>query len=167
MKTMNVGDNSARQSMLSKRQQGTALIEFSILSPLLFLLLFGFTEVGRLLYQQNQLTKQITTGARYIARIPDAVNIADCSTGPAWAAAVSTAQTLVAQLTNGDAALPDLDPGDVRFTASALNVSTPACVIRAEAEVGYVTIFGNSPTPFVNIGSALLNSSAEERYLGL
>lgn len=167
MKQCNAGDHNARQSILPKRQQGTALIEFSILSPLLFLLLFGFTEMGRLLYQQNQLTKQITTGARYIARIPDAVDKTDCSTGPAWATAVSTAQIMVAQSIIGDAALPGLEPGDVTFTVSALNVSTPACVIRAEAQVGYISVFGESPAPFLNIGPALLNTSAEERYLGL
>ncbi len=160
-------DQNPRQVALPERQHGTALIEFSILSPLLFLLLFGFTEMGRLLYQQNQLTKQVTTGARYIARIPDAVNMTDCSTGPDWASAVSTAQNLVARSINGDPVLPGLEPGDVSFTVSALNVSTPACVIRAEAEAGYISLFGDSPTPFLNIGPAVLNTSAEERFLGL
>lgn len=160
-------DHKQHQSTLPKQQQGTALIEFSILSPLLFLLLFGFSEMGRLLYQQNQLTKQVTTGARYIARIPGAVNTDDCSAGPDWATAVETAQNLVARSINGDAALPGFDPTDVSFMVSALNVSTPACVIRAEAQVGYTTLFGDSPTPFLNIGPAVLNTSAEERYLGL
>lgn len=167
MKMSDAIDHKAHQSTLPERQRGIALIEFSIVSPLLFLLLFGFTEMGRLLYQQNQLTKQVTTGARFIARIPDAVNPADCSTGPDWAAAVSTAQNLVARSINGDPVLSGLSPGDVSFTVSALNVSTPACVIRAQAEVGYITLFGDSPTPFLNIGPVSLNTSAEERFLGL
>ncbi|MEX0739094.1 MAG: TadE/TadG family type IV pilus assembly protein [Pseudohongiella sp.] len=143
------------------------MIEFSILSPLLFLLLFGFTEMGRLLYQQNQLTKQVTTGARYIARIPDAVNTDDCSIGPGWADAVTSAQTLVAQSVNGDPVLPGLNPGDVSFTIIAPNVSTPACVIHVEVETGYITLFGDSSTPLFNIGPIMLNTSAEERFLGL
>lgn len=167
MNQNNATDLDALPSTLSKRQRGTALIEFSIISPLLFLLLFGFTETGRLLYQQNQLTKQVTTGARYIARIPDALNADDCSIGPGWAAAVSSAQKLVALSINGDPVLPGLAPGDVRFTVIALNVSTPACVIHAEVEAGYITIFGDSPTPFFNIGPVVLNTSAEERFLGL
>lgn len=160
-------DHSAHQTTLPGRQRGAAMIEFCIVAPLLFLLLFGFTELGRLLYQQNQLTKQVTTGARYIARIPDAINRSDCSAGPGWAAAVSTGQDLVARTVDGEPALPGLAPTDVTFTVTALNVSTPACVIRAEAEVNYITLFGDSPTPFVNIGPVVLNTSAEERYLGL
>lgn len=167
MKQNDATDLKAHQSTLPKGQRGTALIEFCIISPLLFLLLFGFTETGRLLYQQNQLTKQVTTGARYIARIPDALNAEDCSIGPGWAAAVASAQQLVTQTINGDPVLPGLTPGDVSFTVIALNVSTPACVIHAEVETGYITIFGDSPTPFFNIGPAVLNTSAEERFLGL
>jgi hypothetical protein len=167
MKQSNAIDHNAHPSTLPKQQRGTALIEFSILSPLLFLLLFGFTETGRLLYQQNQLTKQVTTGARYLARIPDAVNTGDCSIGPGWAAAVTSAQKLVAQSINGDPVLPGLAPSDVSFNVIALNVSTPACVIHAEADVDYITIFGDSPTPFLNLGPVVLNTSAEERFLGL
>jgi Flp pilus assembly protein TadG len=167
MKQSNAIDHNAHPSTLPKQQRGTALIEFSILSPLLFLLLFGFTETGRLLYQQNQLTKQVTTGARYIARIPDAVNTDDCSIGPGWAAAVASAQILVAQSVNGDPVLPGLVPADVSFNVIALNVSTPACVIQAEVETGYITIFGDSPPPFFNIGPIVLNTAAEERFLGL
>jgi hypothetical protein len=160
-------DHNVYLAALSRRQCGAALIEFSIVSPLLFLLLFGFSEMGRLLYQQNQLTKQVTTGARYIARMPDAVNRSDCSTGPGWAASVSTAQNLVALTVDGDPVLPGLKPADVIFSVVALNVSTPACVIRAQAEVDYITIFENSPTPFINIGPILLNTASEERFLGL
>jgi hypothetical protein len=167
MKQNNATKLNAHQSTLPKWQQGTALVEFCIVSPLLFLLLFGFTETGRLLYQQNQLTKQVTTGARYIARIPDALNADDCSIGPGWTTAVSNAKKLVTQSINGEPVLPGLDPDDVTFTVIAINVSIPSCVIHAEVETGYITILGNSPTPFLNIGPVVLNTSTEERFLGL
>lgn len=49
------------------RQQGVAIIEFTITLPLLLLLLFAGAEVGRLLYQYNTLTKSVEDGARYLA----------------------------------------------------------------------------------------------------
>lgn len=167
MKTGRHTDHSTCQTALPKRQCGTALIEFSVVSPLLFILLLGFSEMGRLLYQQNQLTKQVTTGTRFIARIPDAINKNDCSAGPGWGAAVSAAQNLVARTVNGEPVLPGLEPANVIFTVNAVNVSTPACVIRAEAGVDYVTLFGQSAMPFISLGPVLLNTSAEERFLGL
>jgi Flp pilus assembly protein TadG len=49
------------------REQGVAIIEFTITLPLLLLLLFAGAEVGRLLYQYNTLTKSVEDGARYLA----------------------------------------------------------------------------------------------------
>ncbi|WP_432473199.1 TadE/TadG family type IV pilus assembly protein [Amphritea sp. HPY] len=49
------------------RQQGVAIIEFTITLPLLLLLLFAGAEVGRLLYQYNTLTKSVEDGARFLA----------------------------------------------------------------------------------------------------
>jgi Flp pilus assembly protein TadG len=148
--------------------RGAALVEFSIISPLLFVLMFGFAEMGRLLYQQNQLTKQVTTGARYIARIPNAVNPANCNTGAGWANATATASNLISQSVSGETVLPGLDAaGAITFSVASSAVGTNACVIRVEAAVDYRTMFGASPVPFLNIGPVVLNTSAEERFIGL
>ncbi len=52
----------------AKRQQGIAVVEFTIALPLLLFLLFSGAEVGRLLYQYNTLAKATEDGARYLAR---------------------------------------------------------------------------------------------------
>ena len=49
------------------RQQGMAIVEFTITLPLLLFIMFSGAEVGRLLYQYNTLTKATEDGARYLA----------------------------------------------------------------------------------------------------
>ncbi len=48
-------------------QKGLALVEFSIMLPLLLLLLLGTAEFGRLFIQYDELVKQTRDGARYLA----------------------------------------------------------------------------------------------------
>jgi Flp pilus assembly protein TadG len=51
----------------TKLQRGVATIEFAIVTPVLLLLLFGVTEIGRALVRYNTLTKAVQDGARYAA----------------------------------------------------------------------------------------------------
>jgi Flp pilus assembly protein TadG len=48
-------------------QHGVAMVEFTIVLPVLLLLLFGVTEVGRAIVRYNTLTKAVQDGARYAA----------------------------------------------------------------------------------------------------
>lgn len=50
-----------------KQQKGLAAIEFSIIAPFIFLLMFATAEFGRLFYQYNALTTSVRQAARYIA----------------------------------------------------------------------------------------------------
>ena len=54
-------------------QRGTALVEFALIAPLLFLLIFGIVDFGRALDYYNQLTQLAGQGARAAAvnRNPD------------------------------------------------------------------------------------------------
>jgi len=49
------------------RQLGIAMVEFTIVLPVLLLLLFAVTEIGRALVRYNTLTKAVQDGARYAA----------------------------------------------------------------------------------------------------
>ena len=51
--------NNIRRTNFIKSRSGTAMVEFAIILPLLLLLLFGITELGRALYQQNVLTQAV------------------------------------------------------------------------------------------------------------
>jgi Flp pilus assembly protein TadG len=48
----------------SLSEKGQALVEFAIILPLLFLLVFGITEFGRFLYLKNSVTNAVRAGVR-------------------------------------------------------------------------------------------------------
>ncbi len=58
--------------MFIKDEKGGSLIEFAIIAPLLFVILFGIVEFGLLLYNQAVITNASREGARYgiVARTP-------------------------------------------------------------------------------------------------
>lgn len=148
-------------------RRGAALIEFALVFPMLSMLLFGFVELGRMLYQQNELTKALLTGARYIAREPEALD-GGCAPGPAWAAASAQAVQLVALTGAGAARLPGLDAaGAVTFTPRADAVDGElACVIEADARADFAALLGDAVVPFMDLGPIELNAQEEERYIG-
>jgi Flp pilus assembly protein TadG len=61
-----------------RSERGTAVVEFALIAPLLFLLVFGIIEFGRVLNAYNQLTQLAGQGARAAAvnRNPDGTAIA-------------------------------------------------------------------------------------------
>lgn len=161
---------SSCMNRLSAHQAGAAMVEFAILLPLLIVLVFGITELGRAIYQQNSLSKAVASGARYMSRSSQSVND-DCSQGAQWGPSVSNAANLVAfgnQAGNGNALLPDLDAGDVGFTAEqrAVTGGNNACVIIATASVDFSAIFGDTIVPFLDLDPITLNATVEERYHG-
>jgi Flp pilus assembly protein TadG len=48
-------------------QRGAAAVEFALIAPLLFALLFGIIEMGAILYNQAVITNASREGARYAA----------------------------------------------------------------------------------------------------
>jgi Flp pilus assembly protein TadG len=66
---------------LARSERGTAVVEFALIAPLLFLLVFGIIEFGRILNAYNQLTQLAGQGARAAAvnRNPDGTAIAASS----------------------------------------------------------------------------------------
>jgi len=60
-----------------KKQEGTALIEFALILPLLIILVFLTTEFGRAYYQYNTITKGVREAARYLSVRAQGVGIAN------------------------------------------------------------------------------------------
>lgn len=58
-------------------ERGTALVEFALIAPFLFLILFGIIDFGRALNYYNQVTQLAGQGARAAAvnRMPDGTAI--------------------------------------------------------------------------------------------
>jgi len=64
-----------------RSERGTAVVEFALIAPLLFLIVFGIIEFGRILNGYNQLTQLAGQGARAatVNRNPDGTAIAAAS----------------------------------------------------------------------------------------
>ena len=168
------------KSLSLHRHAGVAMVEFAIILPLMLMILFGITELGRALYQQNTLDKAVNTGARYLARMEDIAEIdevtGNCVTPLAnWeaSAAVVRAKELVAFGSGTDPLLPGLDEADVTIPPPIQRVvnkydgSESICVIEVSVRVPFASLFGEVVVPFANLGSFTLNARTEERYIGL
>jgi Flp pilus assembly protein TadG len=58
---------------LARSERGTAVVEFALVAPILFLLVFGILEFGRILNAYNDMTQLAGQGARAaaVSRNPD------------------------------------------------------------------------------------------------
>ena len=64
-----------------QRRRGQALVEFAMVAPIFFLLLFGIIESGRFIFYYETLNNATREGARYA--IVNGANTIGCSTGDA------------------------------------------------------------------------------------
>ncbi len=108
---------------MSARQRGVAIIEFTIVLPILLVLMLAVAEIGRAFLQFNTLTRAVRDSARYVSA--NALNGTTQTIDVSTAAAVySAAQNLVAygQIAPQDTPqplLPGLVPGDVTINNPA------------------------------------------------
>jgi hypothetical protein len=97
-------------------QQGVAAIEFTIILPLMLLLIFATAEFGRLLYQYNALNQAVRDAGRYLTNyaIPDDNNNVDISLEHG-----ENARNLIlyGQVVVGDLRFANLTSGDISFSA--------------------------------------------------
>ena len=156
--------------MNSRHQQGAAFVEFALVLPLLLLLVFGITELGRALYQLNSLTRATDAGVRHLSRSWAVLN-EDCTPGSNWTlASTATASYVVFGNTQqtGSPLLPGMTMSDVNIAATSQMVdglSDPVCVIRIDAQATFNAILGERVVPFTRLGPIQLRTSKEGRYL--
>jgi Flp pilus assembly protein TadG len=117
------GDAQLKKTIRSN--SGAAAIEFAIVAPLLFVLLFGIIEFGAILYNQSVITNASREGARYAATF---------YTNPANATAVRPSQDEVRNYITSYVQLHLLDfAGASPFSGSNVSFST-----SVDATVGHV-----------------------------
>jgi len=123
-------------------QGGVAMVEFTIIIPVLLLMLLGVSEIGRAIVRYNALTKAVEAGARHAAQYAlfgttGVVNLD--------AQLVSEAQNVVVfgnPNGNGAPVLPGFGAANVTVTA----VSTEE--VRVDATFPYVPLFGSGIPSF-------------------
>lgn len=176
--------NKVRRAGFCKACDGTVMVELAIILPLLLFLLFGITELGRALYQQNMLTQAVGSGGRYLARVEGAVTDG-CSpigeTDGRWADAVTVAKNLIRCGVDSTGVcstpiLPNIivDAPDVSPHTSSVS----ACVITVKATADFRSIFGDDLVRVLgyrdsegnkvplHLEGVTLNATTQERYIG-
>ncbi len=93
--------------MNRKRMQGVYVVEFAIVGLLLFILLFGVLEMGRLLFTVNTLNESVRRGARLavVCNIQDPVILRRA----VFADANSTTSNIIQNLDTADLRISYLD----------------------------------------------------------
>jgi Flp pilus assembly protein TadG len=143
---------------LTKSERGTAVVEFALIAPLLFFLVFGIIEFGRILNAYNDLTQLAGQGARAaaVSRNPDGtavgtsggtVDDADCGS--------AGASSIQCQLSNYYAKQDSLKGVNVCIASVPSGVGQPVTV-RAK----YVYQFA---TGLFGLGSITLSATQTER----
>jgi Flp pilus assembly protein TadG len=152
---------STRRFLGSER--GTALVEFALIAPLLFLFLFGIIEFGRALNYYNDLTQLAGQGARaaIVSRNPDGTAVgvanADCPANN------KTIQCQIAKTYPTDNELKDgisVCLGTLQPDGSILTTSTPSVgdpvTVRTRLKYHFLT-------SFFGFGTITLSSTQTER----
>lgn len=80
-----------------RREHGMALTEFAFVAPILLILIFGVSEVGRMFYQYSTLYKGVRDAAKYVSEnaIKGTTGAMYPTSDPGWTQIVQTAQDLV------------------------------------------------------------------------
>ena len=138
-----------RLGALHRDQRGTALVEFALLAPLLFLLLFGIVDFGRALDYYNQVTQLAGQGARaaVVNRNPDGT-------------AITSGSSLQSQLVTQYTAQPELKKGIVVcITQVPTKVGDPVTV-KVSYQFHFLPLIGAAASA---LGGLTLSSTQTER----
>jgi Flp pilus assembly protein TadG len=61
-------------------EQGALIVEFALIVPILFFLVFGIVDFGRAYFTMNNLAAAVREGARYASVVPNPPAASDTST---------------------------------------------------------------------------------------
>lgn len=153
------------------KARGAALVELALVLPVVLMMVFGITELGRALFQLNSLAKAADGGARYLSRSWDVLD-ENCQPTSAWSAAAAATANYVAFGNaggQGQPLLPGLSAAGVTVTArygEVVGSEGPACIIEIEASAPFDGAFGENVVPFTRIGPIDLTTRREARYIG-
>jgi len=138
-----------RLRTLRRDQHGTALVEFALIAPLLFVLLFGIIDFGRALDYYNQVTQLAGQGARAatVNRNPDGT-------------AITSGSSLQNQLVQLYTAQPELKKGIVVcITQVPQKVGDPVQV-KVSYQFHFLPLIGAAGSA---LGGLTLSSTETER----
>jgi Flp pilus assembly protein TadG len=134
--------------VVRQTQRGVATTEFAIVLPVLLLLLFGVTELGRALVRYNTLTKAVQDGARYAAAEGLLGTTGNVNVDAQLTTEVRNVVVYGNAAGNGTAVLPGLAPGQIQV------IDAGGDEIRVEVAYPYTPLLG-SALPTFGLGSSI------------
>ena len=143
---------SADLRQFRKDHSGAALVEFTLLAPLLISLMCGLAEFGLALRQYHIMEKGVRDAARYLSRVP--ANPPCVAADPNWATYVTQAKNLAIYgvTTTGT-------PLFSSWTSSAtVSVPAPTCLANPRvngADLPQITVTASAPYADLGLLSVL------------
>ena len=145
-------------------ERGTAVVEFAIIAPLLFLLVFGLIDFARALNYYNDLTQLAGQGARAaaVSRNPDGTDVGASITNDSQCTSITWSiqcqlvrtYTTTAELQNGI----DVCMGVMNGSGALTNaLPSPGSPITVRATYRFTFL------PLVKLGSIRLKATQSER----
>jgi Flp pilus assembly protein TadG len=138
-------EHSLRSVERHGAERGLAMVEFTIVLPVVLLVLMATAELGRALYQYNTLQKSVRDAVRYVA---DHAFPAGTAGGEATISGTveTAAKNLVMFGSMTDTGTPpvvdDLGPDDVDVQAVTVGAEAVPLHVRVTATYDYAGIFG-------------------------
>lgn len=148
-------------------RDGAALVEFSLLAPVLILLMCGLAEFANALRQYHIMEKGVRDAGRYLTRVP----MTGCTIN---AGAITTAQTLVltGRIAGGAFLLDDwTDLNTVTVTVADCVANNPR-VYRGHDQMPVIEVTASAPyqdlglLDVIGLGPLNLEVSYQQLWIG-
>jgi hypothetical protein len=164
-------------SNFARRREGAALVEFSLMFPMLLVLAAGVTEMGLALHQQHVVTKSVRDAARFAARQFVAAPSCPISTVTEWTTIVAETQQ-VALRGNLSGSAPLLlsnwnAVGQVSVTDACAAAGSLVSPAGAGANIPVITVSADVPYSgvgflgLIGMSAFTIRASHSEMWVGL
>lgn len=128
------------------QQKGLAMVEVTIVLPLLLLLLLAICEFGRVFYSYTTLNKTLQNGTRLLASTatPDSTGTIQFNTSGPGGNAFKAGNLIVYGSVNGSGSplLEGMTLDDVQFSSFTNPSLPPSHFIRVDVDYSYIPMIG-------------------------
>ena len=160
-----------------ERRDGAALVEFTLMFPMLLVLAAGVTEMGLALHQQHVVTKSVRDAARFAARQFVAAPTCPLNTAAEWATIqAETQQVALRGSLSGSAPLllsNWTQTSEVTVSDSCSTAGTLVSPAGAGANIPVITVSADVPYAgvgflgLIGMGAFTVRASHSEMWVGL
>lgn len=131
-----------------RRSKGQALVEFALVVPWFFLLLFGIIEAGRFIFYYESLSHATREGARYA--IVNGANTLGCPSGPPAGTSLECDRTGANVVARVRAAAPGL-PNAITVTPTWFPDNGRGSTVEVVASIQYRSLVPLVPLPPITV----------------